>query len=68
MRKVLDLAVPLYRCANDNQIRAKFSQELPAGTTWHDRFGRVRNHSNRDKLPFSRRDRATDRDSLGANR
>jgi hypothetical protein len=68
MRQVLDFAVSVYRRANDNQIRGKFSQKLPASTTRHDRFNRVRNHSDRDKLPFSRRDCATDRNSLGANR
>jgi len=68
MGKVLDFAASAYGRANDNQIRGKFSQELPASTARHDRFNRVRNHSDRDKLPFSCRDCATDRDSLRANR
>src|SRR5204862_3693362 len=50
------------------QIRGKFSQELPASPTRHDRFNRVRNHSDRDKLALSRRDCTTHRHSLGANR
>ncbi len=68
MGKILDLLVPLHRCANDNQIRSKFSQELPAGTARYDRFGCVGNHSDRDEFPLSCRDSTADRDSLGTNR
>ena len=68
MGKILDLLVPLHRCANDNQIWGKFSQELPASTARYDRFGRVGNHSDRDEFPLSCRDSTADRDSLGTNR
>ena len=68
MGKILDLLVPLHRCANDNQIPGKFSQELPAGTARYDWFGGVGNHSDRDEFPLSCRDSTADRDSLGTNR
>ena len=68
MGKTLDLLASPHRRANDNQLRSKFSQELPAGTARHDRFTRIGNHSDRDEFPLPCRDCTGDRDSLGTNR
>src|SRR6266403_3681786 len=67
MGKILNLLASPDRRANDNQLRRKFSQELPAGTARHDRFTCIGNHSDRDEFPLPRRDRTADRDSLGTN-
>jgi len=68
MGKTLDLLASPHRRANDNQLRSKFSQELPAGTARHDRFTCIGNNSDRDELPLPCRDCTGDRNSLGANR